>query len=747
MSFLYPLLVSLGLPLVVVPLLIHFLNLRRQKPISWAAMKFLQESQRRNRTSILFRQLLLLLMRMVAIGVLLLMLGGLMLQDSWARFFGSHTTHHVVLVDDSFSMSDQAKEGDALERAKQVARRIFSQASHQPGTQWLTVLTFTEAARLTAGAEPQFYHQPVGDPLQKKMESILAALVVTQGDVGPAEALRGAARLPQTAGKETQILHVVSDLRARHFQPGDELRDLLVDLNDLYEHLHLVQCVRRGRPNLAITSLAAESGLRAAGVESWMVVSVINYGKQTARDVTVRLMQDGSALPTLVVPEILPGEEVQRRFRTRFVGVGAHQIEAALDTDSVILDNQRFFSCQLQAAAPILIVDGSLDGQDAFYFTKAIAPGGAVQTGWQPRVESPSFLRDVASLDPYVAICLLDVDRLSPTAQEKIQDYVEAGGGLAIFLGENVDRKYYNEKLYREGNGVFPVPLKMPTQLLDAQGSSLPDISIKDHRLFRAFTGERNSFLPLVMIDYYYAVAPDWDPRADSETTLLAETRGGAPLVVEKRYGNGVVVAHLTKLSPAETALGAWSNWSLNPVFPVLANELVGYLAAKKVSEPTCEVGNPMELSVDESQYATTMRFRFPASSKHGSRSPQEILVEGKVVDGKVTAQVDDVAVSGFCQVELTSVDGQQDVRSIAVNVPRLEGDLGILDRAEIQRQLAPARFEFHYADQLRVEEHKAAGFSMSSALLVVLIACLLCEQLLAYLASYHPATTKVRGS
>ena len=58
MSFLYPLLVSVGLPLVVVPLIIHFLNLRRQKPISWAAMIFLQESQRRNRTSILFRQLL-----------------------------------------------------------------------------------------------------------------------------------------------------------------------------------------------------------------------------------------------------------------------------------------------------------------------------------------------------------------------------------------------------------------------------------------------------------------------------------------------------------------------------------------------------------------------------------------------------------------------------------------------------------------------------------------------------------------
>ena len=154
-------------------------------------------------------------------------------------------------------------------------------------------------------------------------------------------------------------------------------------------------------------------------------------------------------------------------------------------------------------------LDGSLDGQDAFYLTKAIAPGGAVQTGWQPRVEPPAFLRDVASLDPFAAICLLDVDRLSPAAEEKIQDYVQAGGGLAIFLGENVDRKYYNEKLYREGNGFFPVPLKLPTQLLDDHGDGAPDVSVADHRLFRALAGERNSFLPLVMINYYYAVTPE----------------------------------------------------------------------------------------------------------------------------------------------------------------------------------------------------------------------------------------------
>ena len=87
-------------------------------------------------------------------------------------------------------------------------------------------------------------------------------------------------------------------------------------------------------------------------------------------------------------------------------------------------------------------------------------------------------------------------------------------------------------------------------------------------------------FLPLVTVDYYYALANDWTPPTDGSTNVLARLRNDAPLVVEKKFGKGRVVAQLTKLSTGDTPLGRWTNWSLNPVFPVLANELVAYLAA-----------------------------------------------------------------------------------------------------------------------------------------------------------------------
>src|SRR5688572_6279625 len=103
MSFLFPTLLAIGLPLVAVPLLIHLINLRRQQRIPWAAMQFLVESQRRNRRWIMLKQLLLLLARMTAIAVLVIMLAHLVLRNEWLSLLGSGRTHHLVLLDDSYS--------------------------------------------------------------------------------------------------------------------------------------------------------------------------------------------------------------------------------------------------------------------------------------------------------------------------------------------------------------------------------------------------------------------------------------------------------------------------------------------------------------------------------------------------------------------------------------------------------------------------------------------------------------------
>jgi hypothetical protein len=738
-SFLFPTLLWIGLPLAAVPILIHLINLRRQRRIPWAAMQFLLESQRRHKKWILLKQLLLLLMRVAAIVVLVLMLAHLVVRNEWLRLLGSGTTHHVVLVDDSYSMSDRWETTDALAEGKRAVQSIVDQAYAHRDTQLVTLLRFSEAAQLSAGAQPQIYAQQVDDAFRSRLETLLASWDASQTDVGPADALKAVQRLPLASDEQTLIVYLVTDFRARHFEPGTEIQKLLSELREDVAQIHLVRCVRESRPNLAITSLAPESGVRAAGVEMWMTVTVANFGDTPARGVTVQLEQDGDALPALALEDIPPREEVTHKFRVQFSGEGAHWLSASLAADAVDVDNRRYFASWFPAARPVLVIDGSRDGRGARQLSLALDPGGNTRSGWSPHVEPASFLLQPDRLAEQAAVFLLDVPRLGDEELANLEKYVADGGGLAVFVGTESDRRYYNERLYRGGAGLFPVPLKLPTQLPNDGLDASPDVVVTDHPLFRVLAGRRNSFVPLLMVDYYYAVEDGWTPPSDGSTQVIARLRNREPLVVEKRFGEGRVVAQLTKLSSGDTQLGRWTNWSLNPVFPVLANELVNYLSAGQSQDELFNVGENLTVAVAEGDYEPTFRFLIPADGgADGPTTKAELPVEATPADGRLSATLEQVATSGVYEVQLQTRDGGTERRAFAFNVPVGEGDLQLTYPPELSRQLAGVAYQLHDASEMAIDDQQLAGWQMGEALLATLVLLLLGEQLLAYVFSYH---------
>jgi len=173
MTFTFQSLLTLGLPLIGLPLLIHLINLRRHRRVEWAAMDFLLESQKRNKKWILLRQLLLLLLRTVAVALVVMMLAGPALQFQWGRFFGQGTMHHLVLLDDSYSMSDAWNESTAFAEAQRVVEQLLDQATVQQGTQKLTLLRFSQASELTAGGPADGLGQPLN---RQSYEEIAARL-------------------------------------------------------------------------------------------------------------------------------------------------------------------------------------------------------------------------------------------------------------------------------------------------------------------------------------------------------------------------------------------------------------------------------------------------------------------------------------------------------------------------------------------------------------------------------------------
>ncbi|MEX2112751.1 MAG: BatA domain-containing protein [Pirellulales bacterium] len=734
-SFVFESLLWWGLPLVGLPILIHLINLMRHRRVQWAAMEFLLASQKRHRKSVLFKQLLLLLLRMLAVAAIVLMVAQPMVRNQWGSIFGGTRTHHIVLLDDSFSMADRWADTSAFEQAKQVVGRLAGQASRQDSPQMFTVLRFSRAGRVGQGSQPDMIEQPLDADFSSQLEKVLGPLAVSETAAEPQDALAAVEHLPAKPDDEDRVVYIVSDFRAKEWQEPVALGERLARLDEAGTQLHLINCVDQVHQNVAVVDLQPAAGTRAAGVPLLVEVTVHNFGPSDAKSVTVSLEEDGLARPAVVVEELPAGKQVTRRFPVMFSTAGQHELVARLASDPVPTDNQRSLVIDVPAAVDVLIIDGEAQGKDAFFLAAALAPGGKTQSGLRPVIESPAYLRDHA-LDGFATVYLLNIDRLQPADVVALEDFVKGGGGLGVFLGERSRATYVNEEWYRGGDGFFPLPLEGPAELVVDRLEKSPDVEVSDHPIFAVFAGERNSFLSTVTIERYFAAQKNWAPDPESSTRVIARLRNKAPLAVERQFGAGRVVAMLTKASPVETTLGSWNNWGRdNPSYVVAMLEMQSYLSAARQPDTGRLLGTPLAVALDVAKYVPQVRFVVPRAG--GAK--ETLAVDAAAADAGHRAVLNDTDTSGIYEAQLTGTDGTQTVERFAINVAPQEGNLKQLTAAQLARGLEGLRYEYHEASSINYNPQQLAGFNLSTSLLVALIAILLAEQALAYACSYHP--------
>src|SRR2546425_8143315 len=109
MTFLAPFILW-GLPLILLPVLIHLMNRLRHRSMPWAAMMFLRSATRKSTRYARLRQFIILLFRVLAVLGLVLALSR-PLAGGWAGWvFSSAPDVILVLLDRSASM--ETKLGD-----------------------------------------------------------------------------------------------------------------------------------------------------------------------------------------------------------------------------------------------------------------------------------------------------------------------------------------------------------------------------------------------------------------------------------------------------------------------------------------------------------------------------------------------------------------------------------------------------------------------------------------------------------
>jgi len=778
-TFLFQNLLWIGLPLIALPVLIHLINMMRHQKIEWAAMEFLLASMKKNRSWIMLKQLLLLLLRMAAVAAVAFMIAQPSLRNRLGKFFGGGTVHHVILLDDSYSMGDKWGDTTALDQAKQEIVKLLTSAERQQTSQDVTLYRFSQMVGQDRALRPDLANLPLTTELLAQLPGSLQKLAPSDLTLNPLEPFDKLLKSVQENTDQSYIVYMVSDFRAKDWNAPAELEKRISELNKLNIIPKLIQAVDKTRPNLAISDLRALPGPRVSNVTLPMEVVVTNYGSEKVRNLQITITEDEDKRRTEVIDELAAGKSVARTFEVLFNRAGEHVIKAqiadGLTADALRADNTRYTVVECETENKVLLIEGNEKELNSSYVDSAFLKKlfNQKSIGLNAEVQTRKFLRNNKRLTDYHSIFLLNVERLEESERAALEEYALAGGGIAWFVGNLTDPGFYTQTLYHpndKGQRLFPAPLESQVALLPAKTEPVPDINITPHEIFQfsptddvALSKQLSErMFKDILVQRYLAASRQWKP-ADDGATVIAKLRNGFPLVITHRFGAGRIATFLTSVSPMienNDPSTTWINWTrANTTFGTTMLQLQAYLGRWKQTDASRPVGTPLVWKPRaDVQYSPDVEILTPYE---GIKS----TVKTKLVDGVL--QYDDTELAGIYRVNVkTAADNQLHSHLFPYNLQtgdatgaaattattmttanpgsqnspltQSESNLTIVETPKLRTDLQNVKFDFLGFDQLGNIGSETEKNNISTTILYLLVALLVGEQLLAYSASYH---------
>lgn len=283
-----PWMLGAGALAVASPIIIHLLNKRRFKIVTWAAMSFLLEANKKNRRRVQLENLIVLLLRCLAMLLLGLLLARPFLPSGLSDLIqNTQRFERIVVLDDSVSMMAMEPGGTPWQAALAGVNTLARQMADSRTDDSLTLI-------LTSRPEsPVMIAEAV---TAETVDSVLLELEGLRPSDFPAD-YRGALRyvdqyLKNAAPGLNRMLYVFSDQRAKDWNDGSLGEDAeapaghLRQLSNETAGTYLVDLSITNEQNVAVVAVRQERQL-VVGSVSRFEVDVKNWGGQAVRDIQV----------------------------------------------------------------------------------------------------------------------------------------------------------------------------------------------------------------------------------------------------------------------------------------------------------------------------------------------------------------------------------------------------------------------------------------------------------------------------
>jgi hypothetical protein len=446
------------------PIVIHLLNRRRFRVISWAAMDFLREAVKRNRRILKLRDILLLVLRTAAV-----LLFGLALARPY--FAGSNTVaaeagqplHAILLVDNSMSMGyhSEGQTQTLLEEGKTTAKKMIDDL---PDGSRASIIPLCGGGSFSRDA----YRT------KKDARDAVDRIELTDRATTAARAIDLAKEAVQQSadGPTAKRVILLSDEQFENWK-GESLAAHLTGLPEF----QVVDLSARNAENTSISEFRLLDGLADVSAPARFVAKLTHQGRAPRLHLQATLSVDGADVQSKTIDSLNPDQTAEVTFDYQFTDppepgqVRWSSAKVSIPSDRLETDDARYLAVPVVAALPVVFVDQYGETEDAKrnrlgetrQLRALLAPQnvrGQAQLHLIRVIKRRIDQLDAKELRDARLVVIAGVAKPDAENVKLLRDYVRQGGQLVIAAGAEFDPAAWTDQAWLDGAGILPLPLE-----------------------------------------------------------------------------------------------------------------------------------------------------------------------------------------------------------------------------------------------------------------------------------------------
>ncbi|MBX3006588.1 MAG: BatA and WFA domain-containing protein [Melioribacteraceae bacterium] len=562
MTFLNPA-ILFGLIALSIPILLHFLNLRKLKRVEFSTLAFLKELQKSKIRRIKIKQWLLLIIRSLIILFLVLAFARPTISTNYFGSSSAAKTSAVFIIDNTFSMSAIDENGSYLNQAKKRAAELLNVFQNGDEVSIITV------------DQPEKKVSPIAG--KESLKKLIDEIEISNVRRSINESIISASQILYESSNYNKEIFVFTDFQSNSLYDNDKELSSLKNVLEPYARIHFIDFSGDPVNNLSVSRFECLNQIFEQGKSIEFSVEVKN-NSQNSQSTLTSLFLNGQRKSQQSI-SLSGGESKSLYFETTLSDTGFVEAFVEIEDDAIINDNRRFVSFLSPATMKILLV---YDNQSDAHFVEL-----ALRSGSKGLVSLTSIShQQIVSTNPtnFDAIFLVGTKNFNPS--NRINQYLERGGTLIVFPGTS------------EENNLYPnIPQLKPfvknAVLIDKSNNKMEQLQFGktniDHPLFNDLfeSKESREFETPSFIRYFnYSLVSDVDK--------IISLSDGAPFLSFLPLNKGRVFVFNTA-----PVLG-WSDFPLKGVFAPLMNRLIFYSASKNSKHTDLFCGNSVVLDISQ---------------------------------------------------------------------------------------------------------------------------------------------------